>query len=356
MKKFILFASLIILTATTYAQNCTQTLRLARSTYDQGRLHELPSLLKACLANGFTKQERIEAYKLLTLTFIYLEEPEKADSSMLKLLHTDSYFEPNNDIDPQEFIGLYNTFRTNPIFTIGVKLGANSSFTNIISNYYVGANAKGGSEYSNKIGLQLGLSFEKGIFQNSKNKILNRLILAPEILSVPRTFGIRVPTVFQTDLGAVSEAKSEAVESQAWIDLNALVQYQIKPKSKFNPFLTVGPGISYLVSATRQQVFNHQSGAGVSGPDVPIINSMKSAVFSVVVGTGIKIKVGSVYLTTDLRYQYGLSNITNSSARTNLENTFDYVSQFNDYSINNFAIMIGGAYSVFKPKKKTHQK
>ena len=72
--------------------SCAQTLRLAQSVYDQGRLQELNGILQNCLQNGFTKQERVEAYKLLTLSYIYQEEPEKADEAMLDLLRTDPYF------------------------------------------------------------------------------------------------------------------------------------------------------------------------------------------------------------------------------------------------------------------------
>src|SRR4051812_40329491 len=78
--------------------SCAQTLRLARSTYDQGRLHELPELLKNCLENGFTKPEKVEAYKFLALSYTYLEEPDQADAAMLMLLQTDHYFEINEGV------------------------------------------------------------------------------------------------------------------------------------------------------------------------------------------------------------------------------------------------------------------
>src|SRR3954465_3021621 len=92
--------------------SCTQTLRSARSVYDQGRLQELPDLLEGCLKNGFSVQEKVQAYKLLTLAYIYLEEAAKADAAMLALLNTDHYFEINLTTDPAEFVALYKTFRT----------------------------------------------------------------------------------------------------------------------------------------------------------------------------------------------------------------------------------------------------
>ena len=121
MKRLYLSAFIILLLSQgSYAQltTCAQTLRLANSTYEQGRLHELPDLLAKCLENGFDKQEKVQAYKLLALTYIYLEEPEKADEMMLKILQTDNYFTINKDIDPAEFIALYNTFRTKPVYRL----------------------------------------------------------------------------------------------------------------------------------------------------------------------------------------------------------------------------------------------
>src|SRR5438105_6022452 len=116
MRRILLTAFIAIGFSAGFAQttSCSQTLRLARSTYDQGRLHEVATLMEKCLKGGFTQQEKVEAYKLLCLTYLYLEEPEKADDAMLNLLRTDPYFEVNKQVDPAEFIALYRTFRTQP--------------------------------------------------------------------------------------------------------------------------------------------------------------------------------------------------------------------------------------------------
>src|SRR5882672_2230160 len=109
---FLIIGSVVnVTTAFSQASNCTQTLRLIRTTYDQGRLHELPSIAEGCLTapkgKGFTDEEKKEAYRYLTLAYIYLEEPEKADEMMLKLLETEHFYVVNTSIDPAEFIALY---------------------------------------------------------------------------------------------------------------------------------------------------------------------------------------------------------------------------------------------------------
>ncbi|HLZ17858.1 MAG TPA: hypothetical protein VKQ08_12490, partial [Cyclobacteriaceae bacterium] len=147
-----------------------QTMRLAQSIYEQGRLHELPSLLKDSAVMRFSQEDQVRAYKLLTLAHIYLEEPEEADKSMLKLLNTDHFFEPNDQVDPAEFTGLYKTFRTKPLFNIGVKFGANSTIPLINKVYYVSDGSAGAGKYSTPTSIQFGLVFEKSLFANSKKK------------------------------------------------------------------------------------------------------------------------------------------------------------------------------------------
>jgi hypothetical protein len=146
MRRFLLPVFFIILTSKAYCQapSCAQTLRLARATYEQGRLHEIESQLKPCLEGGFSKDEKqlkVDGYKILCLSYIYLEEPEEADDAMLRILQTDPYFQINPAVDPAEFVALYRSFRTKPVFRIGAKVGPNYTMVNVIKNYYVLGNS-----------------------------------------------------------------------------------------------------------------------------------------------------------------------------------------------------------------------
>ncbi|MCI0751280.1 MAG: hypothetical protein L0Y35_05545, partial [Flammeovirgaceae bacterium] len=144
--------------------DCAQKLRLARATYEQGRLHEIESQLRPCLETGFTKDEKqlkVEGYKLLCLSYIYLEEPAKADEAMLSILKTDPDFQINPAVDPAEFAGLYRTFRSKSIFSVGLMAGPNVTFPYVLENYAVGGPASGQGKYTAKVSFQLGLVFEK---------------------------------------------------------------------------------------------------------------------------------------------------------------------------------------------------
>ncbi|QLH31730.1 MAG: hypothetical protein HWD62_04205 [Cyclobacteriaceae bacterium] len=136
MRRFYILVLFVFVTSGVMAQgsSCAQAVRLAQSVYDQGRLHELEDIINKALGSQSApcgQAEQISLLKLLTLTYIYLEEPEKADATMLKLLQTDNYFQINPAVDPAEFVALYNTFRTNEIYRIGATLGVNATQPNV---------------------------------------------------------------------------------------------------------------------------------------------------------------------------------------------------------------------------------
>ena len=59
------------------AQNidCEQTLNAASVEFDAGRFYGLPTLLKQCLDNGFSKEQKVRAYLLLTQAYLVLDDP-----------------------------------------------------------------------------------------------------------------------------------------------------------------------------------------------------------------------------------------------------------------------------------------
>src|SRR5882672_2631959 len=228
--KYVLVFTLICLLGLNCAlgqQGGAQTLRLAQSIYEQGRLHELPSLpgLKDTEIIKYSKSEQVNAYRLLTLANIYLEEPEKADENMLKLLRTEHFYEPNEQVEPAEFIGLYKTFRTKPVFNIGLKFGANATMPLLSEQQYVSVGSEGHGKYTTPLNIQLGIVFEKAIFSNSKNKTLNRLTFAPEVVYTSRSFA------YDNTFFADGAAHFQATISQTWIDFNPLIQLKMN-KSK----------------------------------------------------------------------------------------------------------------------------
>lgn len=355
MKKLLPSLLFLLLAATSYAQltSGAQTLRLARATYEQGRLHEIPSILESFLPK-FNKQEKVEAYKLLTLSYIYLEEPEKADDAMLKLLQTDHYYQINLKDDPAEFIALYRTFRTVPIYRIGAKLGANATQPNVKS--YLPSN-DGTSKYTFGFGFQGGFVGEYPLTKNLTlsaefNLQLKSLGYENKVDKLDYTKGddSTIPENFIT-------YTTTGKEKQTWISVPISVQYAFLKKNKLNPYVALGISADYLSKATntfsREKV--DRSSYDEQSEDITFQRNQFN--FSALASAGIKVKVPNGFAVAEARYIYGFSTITNSERMYDLYTktipTDGYVDAL--FSINSVSFTIGYVYNVFNPKKRTRK-
>lgn len=346
MRKALICISLLIsYKAFSQTAPCVQTLRLARATYEQGRLHEIESQLQPCLQGGFTKDEKqleVEGYKLLCLSYIYLEEPEKANDAMLKILQTDHDFQINPAVDPAEFVGLYNTFRSKPMFSIGFIVGPNATLPTVTENYSVSGSASGEGEYAPAVSVQIGLVFEKYLF--------GKFTAAPELSLSNRAFTYSNVNLFVNDSTGNSVATATGDIKQSWIDLNLLMQYKLG-KGPLNSYISFGPNVGYLLSATATSETEYATGQVTSGTPLDIKQTCNKFGFSLIGSAGLKYKFGAVYLTANIRYQYGLSKIVNEEKRSHPIGTDTYASSSNIYSQQNLALLVGFVLPIFNPKK-----
>ena len=77
---FFLLINLFVQLDTIAQNNCPRILKKAQTFFDEGKISEVATMLESCLndKNGFTKEEKIKAYKLLVLTWLYFNEQIKA--------------------------------------------------------------------------------------------------------------------------------------------------------------------------------------------------------------------------------------------------------------------------------------
>jgi hypothetical protein len=348
MRRFLLlmFISCGACLYTKAQSSCTQTLRTARSTYDQGRLHDLPSLLEGCIKNGFTDDEKVEAYKLLTLAYIYLEEPAKADEAMLNLLKTDHYFEINTATDPAEFIALYKTFRTKPIYRLGINLGVNLTQPSVTQAIKTNS---GTSKYKYRIAFQAGIA--------SEIPLTNHLTLNPSLLFQQKSFSATNEVPRGTDSnGKPLTNTTTGNENQTWVSLPIGVQYLLK-SGRYNPYVLVGVSTDYLLGATfaLQTV---QDDAGIVQERKLDINPQREKInVSAFLGAGAKMRIFGGYVTADVRYLYGITKV--NSEKTAYENesiAFDYNWGDSIFKLNSVTVSVGYIQNIFKPKKLSRKK
>jgi hypothetical protein len=344
-----------------------QALRTARAAYEQGRLQEIEAYLEEPLKrNRFSKSERIEAYRLLVLTYIYLEEPDKADDAMLKLLKTDHFFTPRNETDPAEFINLYKKFRTNPLFSIGLRASFLTTNVNVIEYHYLVGKRNGTFKSNQKI--SGGVTFEKDLLTFSRPKLKGVLVAAPEFFFTTREFTYTKPDVFEVDnIAEEIPTGLEATISQRLYQLNLIANYRFNKTfytGKVVPYVGFGLSTSYLAAGRSSflgELTVEQNGNNITGAQLDNTSNYKKLNFSLAMVGGLRWQVSDLYVTLDIRYFKGLHNVVDKANRYSLEGDLAeiqtrYLYVNSDLSINQLGASLGLVYPIFRPQKLTDKK
>ncbi len=102
--------------------DCSQTLLNAGKAYYTGRFDEVQTLLSTCLTNGFTKDQKTEAYRLLTLCAIFSRNFDRADTALLLMLQNNPQYEFAAQ-DPPEFKRRVEDFNVHPLVEVTANIG-----------------------------------------------------------------------------------------------------------------------------------------------------------------------------------------------------------------------------------------
>ncbi len=324
-----------------------QTLRLARATYEQGRLHEIPAQLSDDIISKMNNQEQVEAYKILCLSYIYLEEPEKADEAMLNILNTDHYFQINDAVDPAEFVALYRTFRTTPIYRIGAKLGVNASRPNVVETASA-VELSEGSEYKFLIGFQFGATADLPI-----NKVLT---LHGDLLFQQKKFQLNM----EVDRGNSDTEnlinRFEGTENQTWLSLPITVEYKFLEK-KINPYVAAGVSVDYLFGSKITSLRSRENETSIEEKTYDFKPQRNNMNVSVIGAAGVKLRMAGGYFVAEARFIYGLTQV--SSKETSFKNSQYALEQgYADSVYKLTSVVVTGSYvqNIFKPKKLHRRK
>lgn len=351
MKRSLLFLIFVLVAETGWSQltSTAQRLRLARSTYEQGRLHEIPELVSEIIKSG-DKSEKVDAYVLLCQSYIYLEEPEKADDAMLNLLRTDPYFKPNPDVDPAEFVALYKTFRTLPIFRIGGLFGVNATWPNVSSGVE-SVNLTSDSKYTPKVGISFGVTGDVPLNE--------RMDVHGEIVFVQRSFGVQENVLRGYDVNNKPLYNQfSGTESQTWIGVPLTFQYQfLNPKSKlaqrFKPYVSAGAQFDYFLSSNLATERTRDDQSSIQKQTFDMKPSREKINMSAVLGVGLKIRIGGGYLVPEVRWCHGFTPVSSkATSYSNDQLTFNTGYADPIFKINSIGLNMSYVQNIFNPKKK----
>jgi Outer membrane protein beta-barrel domain len=318
----------------------------AQMEFDAGRIEKVPGILADCLKkNNFSDEQKPEVFKLLTITYLYLEDPDSAALNFLNLLEEQPEFRPSPN-DPIELEYLSKQYITTPIFSFSGKLGANISLIDVLNynrldsddnanpNYNVGPGflIQGGLEvHFNK---EFGLNFELELSSRSY---------------------VRTGTLFTDNSGEQEDLIQEKFNLHG--SLPVYIKYT-RSGEKYYPFAYVGYSPSYTILSNVRGTRDPQREAKVVGNSANNLNSTTKFSQSLIFGVGLKRRFDLNYVTVDLRYRLGLTNMNNQANQYDFSNRDIKKKVFgsgildDDLRWNGVELTIGYVWPQYDPRKK----
>ncbi len=372
----------------TSSDNCN--LDEAKRWYEEGNLDQVESI-EACAKDpkSMSSEKRLEAFELITESYLYRNKIGAADRSFQEMLRIDPLYQPDIEGESQEsydLIYLAKTYSRRPIFSMYFGAGVNYTLVEQLENYGVD-NTSGVADretYQRQfvMGLNGSVGFELPLLYNFD-------------LTLDATFGYRTyafadslylsvssvnPTtqLTNTNLGGwqgqpVLYSTLTFKENQYWVDVPLTLRYNITKFEGFLPYVYAGAAANFLLSADLQDVARSTTAeTGIRDKSVPTktisithyeatkggerLPSMRTQVnVSFVAGAGMKFRLGRNFLYADFRYtRMFLNNVDIDNRYNNRELLYNYAHVDNDFRMDNFALTVGFIKAFYVPRKK-HQ-
>ena len=324
-------------------KSCLNTLREAKDLYEQGLIDEIPGLLSSCMESGFTRAQRIEAYKLIILAYLFDDDQFAAEKMMDEFLKKFPEYEvmPN---DPVEFVYLLESYKTSSFYSINLTFGP--TFTNpaIIEQYSVLDAAN--TDYSNKTGtgFHVGLGISRNLFKSVNGNI--------GVFYSTYHYSFLEETVTELKDESYSFADIVAKEEISRIDVPLSFTF-VLGRGNLHYTARIGFQVGYVLNAglsvnRSQSAFDND----ISNPDIDLTDYRKSLDYAAVLGAGLEYKIPRGFLVLDLRYRAGLTNVNLGEGR--FDNPSHYSRYFHlddDFRLDYLSIAVGYHFSIYQSKK-----
>ena len=324
--------------------DCGESLTIARNELDAGHVERIPDILFDCL-NKFAPEQKIEAYRILTITYLYLDDPIGAENSFMALLHEDPEFRVS-DTDPIELEYLSKQYITTPIISFSARAGANLSTTTVLNSNRVDRDSNTPPRYNPGVGF-----IAQGAFDLHFNKKVG-LNAAIEFSS--RNYK-KVGEIFP---GNAEQQNLEQIRTNMHISLPVALSFTY-PGVLNSPYIYAGYSPSYtFYSDAKNKRDPAGLGATVAGPNVDKSHSTARFSHSLIFGIGLKRRIKYRYVLIDLRYRLGMTNMNSQENHFDFSNAdvkddmFRYLNPDDDYRWNGIELTVGYVWPQYKPRKK----
>lgn len=279
---------------------CEETLRKADDEFNSGRFYGIPVILNDCLPQ-FSRDQRFRAYLLLTQTYLLVDDQANAEKSYIEVLKVDPEFVPNEQTESVDIVNLSKKFTSTAIFTPHAKVGAAFNVSRIVQD----ANLYGNDVERNNI-IRPGINFGAGMEWN----ITQRWGVGAEIFFIWKSDKLEYRNFFEQDI-------TSRISRQFGIDVPLYVRFT-DDVGRIRPFGYAGMAFNLLLTSTGQyELIDFTSSGGGDGtapfqvPNVsPQLNEkykFRTLTRSILVGGGVKYKLGRDFIMVDLRYMAGMN-------------------------------------------------
>jgi hypothetical protein len=331
--------------AATAQEDCLKSFQKARRLYDQGMIDEIPEILAPCIESGFTRAQKIEAYKLIILAYLFDDDQYEAEKAMLEFLKKYPEYEIMPG-DPVEFVYLFESYKTKAIISMGFTFGPNFANPRIIEPYVAGDITMTSSVNSTGAGFQAGF--------NISRYITNRIFVNLGAIYMKSQY------YFTDDMKYIYKGNEERLaknsfdETVSRLNVPLTIACEIIKTRNINYYLSGSFSAGNISKVTGiPGISTSEDEPVVTGADIIMTDFRESILYSGIIGTGIKYKVPRGFLICDIQYHIGLNNIVIPENRNDVPELWTkYYYVDDDYSINCVTVSVGYYFSFYQPKKQ----
>ncbi len=321
--------------------DCMLKLQEAEKYYEAGKIEKIPDLLLGCIYNGFNRENKVRALRLLTLAYISDDNMNDADRTMLQILRTNPEFETNASLDPLEFIRLYESYDTDPIFSVGVHFSFNQSYPMLIEA--IGANA---FNEINPHYTPQGFHFSGGLnFTYHLNPKID-LVFDPMLESVGYGFEEAITT----------EEVVNGEETMTSLNFPVLASYNFFTWNELRFMVEGGLSYNYYLNGELSLTNTYLDGENPDYSDSPFSTEdiRNHHMLAGIAGLGAKVNLPRSYLRVGVRYTAGLTNVVKTNTDSDVQNTMNWVNRYQDnyFRPSNVALFVSFNYEIYQHKKK----
>ena len=313
--------------------SCITYLKNANSFYEQRNFDQSIKLLQTALDKcNLDKADKIQAHKLLALSYLGIDNLENADQEAEAIIKINPNYAPDKFKDDPKYSALFDKFKPVPVFRVGVTAGINRTKTDVIKTYSIvhADDASGLATYNSKTGFQLGLSTEFRAYKNLWVQVEGQFRQSS----------------YEHIFDSVEGTTINYNEKLSYFDIPVSAKYYIMDK-QIVPFVEAGLNFSILTNALSTTTRDDQKDIVKK---IDYRNTFMTGIFGGV-GAAYKLKGVSVFIA--FRYNYFTDNVNKKDTRyADDVNVFKYYYIDDDFRMDNWQVNVGASYNLSYKNQK----